>query len=60
MDIYVAHTCTIIFTFLGPFRRGLKYLTGFLIWEFVALNGIVTMADNDLTPDLETPNIFAV
>ena len=35
-------------------------LTCFLIREFVALNGIVTMADNDLTPDLETPNIFAV
>ena len=34
--------------------------TAFLIWEFVALNGIVTMDDNDLTPDLETPNIFAV
>ena len=24
------------------------------------LNGIVTMSDNDLTPDPETPNIFAV
>ena len=34
--------------------------TLFLIREFVGLNGIVTMADNDLTQDLETPNIFAV